>query len=132
MTTTALANLMMPLLEDFGRWLFVRIRNWGLDRTIDFIEMRIDVISDRRKRVMNKPPPKKKGLRRARASRLAWMAWRIRWRKRLLAKLRKHRKAIESKALGMFERVYKKQLKRIPWDKAGEKFETWKRRGMPA
>lgn len=98
-----------------GRWFVRRLIRWRYAKLVLFIECRIDTFTDRIGRARSK-------------ARKRWLRWRIRWRRRLLAFLKRNRRKLTDHAV----KATDKAIRKLPWDVAGERFETWKRKHAKA
>lgn len=125
MTTAAIYAALLPQVNTAGQWLIRRLVRWGVPRVIAFLEMRIDTLADRRARLSKRKAGKKT---RGRKARLAWLAWRVGWRRKLLGWLKSMKSKLTARLLKAAEKTYEKAWDRIPWNSVGERFETWTRR----
>lgn len=77
--------------------------------------MRMDTFSDRLRRAKRK-------------RRRSWLTWRISWRQRLLHWLITHKAKLTKKAIIALDKAYDKGSEHIPWDKVGERYDSWVRK----
>jgi hypothetical protein len=124
-SAAAVIGMLGPWLNTAGRWLIRRLVQWGVPRLIAFIECRVDVLADRRKHLAKRKAGKGTA---ARKLRLRWLAYRVRWRVRLVEWLKKNHAKLGAKIVKAANDMFYEQTQRIPWDAAAERFAGWRRR----